>query len=553
MAVDDDPHNAHHKRRRLYNVYRTGLLIFSSLYTFFFAGAFFGYGPMILLLQQDEAFVWKCNNKNGDGLPCPDQTGQLLNVHFVGTLTQIMTPFVGHLCDTRGPFATMLYTAATALLGVVILIFSRAIPMDDLLYPAFCFLGMNSFATSVMCVVTGGIYTVYENEVVVQAEPGMIEEVKISQEQESLGLTEKTRKGSNVDREIGEDDSKDDGQSGDEGKSPRRVIGLLNNLFDAGSVTYLIIWEAHKSLGISLQVLCYWYLGAGVLIFGGALACWKLVLKHKKQDKELQQESDQINRALKTEQQEALVEENQHDLPFQIDQSTVREEVEQENKKEWQQLCSTSYLWLVAFFAFHVARNIFTLTSAAAFLKNLGDRDDKYIAIFSVMMPASVFGFPFVDWALGKYGYHMALQVINMLGLAHGIIQISATGNLNVQIAGFLFFSFYRCFLFSVIFSYLAVLMPEKVLGKANGLLHISAGAASLLNIPLGNAAVQQWNGSFFIPNCVYTVGILPFFYAAYGTTAGIRSKQRRRRRDTGIGSTQHPSLLAMDDEVAKA
>ena len=180
-----------------------------------------------------------------------------------------------------------------------------------------------------------------------------------------------------------------------------------------------------------------------------------------------------------------------------------------------------------------------------------------------MMMPASVLGFPFVDWALGKFGYHKALQLINVLGLVHGIIQISATANLDIQIIGFLVFSFYRCFLFSVIFAYLSVLMPEKVLGKANGFLHIAAGAAGLLNIPLGNAAVQQWNGSFFVPNCLYTFGILPFFYAAYGTTAGIRSKQNQRRNSNITGfskrlsshignSLQHSSLIT-DDEVAKA
>lgn len=465
MAVEDKgPEDAREKRRRIYNVYRGGLLAFTLMYTFFYAGAFFGYGPMILLLQKDSAFAWECDDNDTSSSTCPDQTSQLLNIHFVGTLTQIVTPFVGHLSDTRGPFATMLYTAMTALAGVAMLILSRAVNVDQLLYPAFCFLAMNAFATSIMCVITGGVFKIYDKEYVLRKNRLIKEDSNSPQE------TQPTE---------GSSDCKEE-QIEAFDKGPRRVIGLLNNLFDAGSITYLILWETHKSLGTSLQVLCYWYLGAGIFMFGGAIACWILILKHQEQDKRIQEEADEQSKPSATTEEDGAnvtkTENDDNDGPETAEPSALESETEEGSKGEWRQLYSASYLWLVAFFAFHVGRNIFVLTSAEAFLKNLGDTNDKYITIFTMMMPASIIGFPFVDWALGRYGYHMALQLINILGLVHGIIQISATANLNIQIIGFLVFSFYRCFLFSVIFAYLAALMPEKVLGKANGMLHISAG-----------------------------------------------------------------------------
>ena len=114
MAMADDQDATRTKdSRKAYNVYRTGLLVFSSLYTFFFAGAFFGYGHMVLLLQEDEAFLWKCGES--DSL-CPDQNSSILNVHFVATLMPVLAPFVGHLCDTRGPFAGMICTSLAGLL-----------------------------------------------------------------------------------------------------------------------------------------------------------------------------------------------------------------------------------------------------------------------------------------------------------------------------------------------------------------------------------------------------------------------------------------------------
>ena len=95
------------------------------------------------------------------------------------------------------------------------------------------------------------------------------------------------------------------------------------------------------------------------------------------------------------------------------------------------------------------------LTSAEAFLDYLGDDNNHYITIFTGLMSASIIGFPIVDYVLGQYGYNAGLQTINVLAIAHGIIQISSAAssnqNLNIQIVGFVIFSFFRCFLFYIL------------------------------------------------------------------------------------------------------
>lgn len=80
---------------------KTGLLIFSALYIPLFAGAFFGFGPMQLILEESGAFASLCDTQRGENITvdmhagsngddaisgasddaiCPEQTARLLTV-----------------------------------------------------------------------------------------------------------------------------------------------------------------------------------------------------------------------------------------------------------------------------------------------------------------------------------------------------------------------------------------------------------------------------------------------------------------------------------------
>jgi hypothetical protein len=63
---------------------KIGLLIFSLLYIPLFAGAFFGFGPMQIMLEESGAYASLCNDKDNSATQtqevCPAQTAQLLTM-----------------------------------------------------------------------------------------------------------------------------------------------------------------------------------------------------------------------------------------------------------------------------------------------------------------------------------------------------------------------------------------------------------------------------------------------------------------------------------------
>mmetsp|Transcript_27319 Transcript_27319/g.78735 ORF Transcript_27319/g.78735 Transcript_27319/m.78735 type:complete len:336 (+) Transcript_27319:416-1423(+) len=210
------------------------------------------------------------------------------------------------------------------------------------------------------------------------------------------------------------------------------------------------------------------------------------------------------------------------------------------------QLRSSQFLTLAAFFAFHHSRNTWTLTTTRDFLAYLGDDDtgNKYLAIFTLLTPASIVGLPFVDKIVHKGGYAAGLHVVNALAIGQGIIQVSSD-NLNVQVIGFVLYSFYRCFLFSVCFSCLPAFLDGIVLGKGYGMLIFSGGILSLMNIPLSNAAVQKLGGNFFVPNLIYTVLCAPCIILVWMIHRGFKleAEEKARLKEANLNDMQRESI----------
>ena len=101
--------------------------------------------------------------------------------------------------------------------------------------------------------------------------------------------------------------------------------------------------------------------------------------------------------------------------------------------------------------------------------------------------------------------------------------------------------------MFGVIFPFLGVLLQPQVLGKANGLMHVSSGIMVLINIPLGDAAIAHWGGSFFIPNLIYTITIAPFVYAAWRCSATISAKSGDQEDVTDTPTGNEEVMEKMD------
>lgn len=124
---------------------RYGLLVFALLYTFFFSGAFFGWGPMQLLLEDNGSFASKCTVEEQQREEiCPAQSAALVRVHFSATITQIVSPLLGGLVDRYGPTSFSYLMGSCGCFGVVFLILAAQAPEKEWVLFAAFFLLANS-------------------------------------------------------------------------------------------------------------------------------------------------------------------------------------------------------------------------------------------------------------------------------------------------------------------------------------------------------------------------------------------------------------------------
>jgi len=293
-----------------------------------------------------------------------------------------------------------------------------------------------------------------------------------------------------------------------EGIDRVRVISLLNSLYDAGSITFLGLKYIYDRSDVSFTILMVVYLVVAVVVFAFSLYFW-LKCTCSNQGDSHSQTSTGDNTSESDEESGSL----QHPKNL-LDESLKKDDyIPIQLRPAKDQLQSNLFLSLLLFFAVLLARNQFTLATARDFLGSLGDDDfgNKYLSIFTLLGPVSLIALPFVDVTIERFGYHAGLQTINVLALIHGLIQVMSE-NLNVQIVGFVVFSFFRCFLFSVSFSFLASFLGPNASGIGSGLMSLAGAIVLAFNFFLAKVAV--FNG-FFYPNLVYLIVLLPSIFIA--------------------------------------
>ncbi|KAL3826467.1 hypothetical protein ACHAXA_011276 [Cyclostephanos tholiformis] len=198
---------------------RMALVVIIGIMTVFWTGAFFGWGPMQLLLEEDGAFGGKCNEN--EPLPCPAQTTSLLNVNFYAQLTLILSPVFGIWVDVYGPFCMTALSTVFLIVGFGGLIMAVARDIDILLYISFVFVGMMVNSSHQNIIQVGMLF---------------------------------------------------------QGKTQQRVISVLNALFDSGALTYLGLWAIQNASDFKLEFLIGAYLLAGTCFFGAAMYLWHVVV-----------------------------------------------------------------------------------------------------------------------------------------------------------------------------------------------------------------------------------------------------------------------------------
>ena len=137
-----------------------------------------------------------------------------------------------------------------------------------------------------------------------------------------------------------------------------------------------------------------------------------------------------------------------------------------------------------------------------------------------------------VDYVIHNYGYYVALQCVNVLGLGYMLVRLCST-DLNVQIIGFILFAIFRCFLYSTFQSLVPILFSTDLVGFVTGILIGVPGVTAFLNIPLAKYTIQYADGNFFVANLLYTLLIIPCILAAYGIGRTIRNEDDTKARVT--------------------
>lgn len=117
--------------------------------------------------------------------------------------------------------------------------------------------------------------------------------------------------------------------------------------------------------------------------------------------------------------------------------------------------------------------------------------------------------------------------MINLLCLGYNFVKVGSS-DLNVQILGFALFSFYRCFLFSISFTFLPMFLSFDVVGTASGVVFFVVAILSSINIQVATWAVEVL-GSFFLPNLMWTFFVIPCIMAALYLGRYIAFEERHR------------------------
>jgi hypothetical protein len=107
--------------------------------------------------------------------------------------------------------------------------------------------------------------------------------------------------------------------------------------------------------------------------------------------------------------------------------------------------------------------------------------------------------------------------------------------DLNVQVIGFVVFSFYRSFLFGVTFSFLPTLMGAALIGRAAGLMFFVVGATGFLGIPLAELAISKYDGDFFVPNVVFVLLNIPTTIAVWILGNYIKKEEAKMNKLDGF------------------
>ena len=478
--------------------HRLGLVIINIVTSFFFVGATLGWGPMQLLLEDNGAFASQCTEEEQKlEVVCPEQTSMLMSIGLMVPAVRIFSPVLGVLVDHVGAPEFAYCQAAFAVVGLSFVKLATSFDIDIFLFIGFFLAAVHAWMGSLL-VVQLGLY--FERHTIT------------------------------------------------------RVIFIVSSFFDAGAITTILLWGVQQWTGASTNSIIAVYLACAIVVYTISVYFWATAvpqgdIEEKKKIApttrysrfELLSNAHDMRRAMKArisnwEQLDAstlnYLQSNEFPTPGDDFAKTnlntgrastvsrkskrISSYVPVADRSAKDQLTSIPFLALCVFFAFNVCQSNWNLMSQRDFLASLGDDDydNRYLMIFTLMTPVSILGGPLIDWTILTLGWPAALFTINGLAVAFQVVKL-ITDNLNIQIVGFVIYSFYRSFLFGISFSFLPSLMGHEVAGKAAGIMSGFAGIMNLGLLGFVQMAMSTDGGDFTVPNLIILSAGVPVATAA--------------------------------------
>jgi MFS family permease len=174
----------------------------------------------------------------------------------------------------------------------------------------------------------------------------------------------------------------------------------------------------------------------------------------------------------------------------------------------------------------------------------------EYTSYFTALLPIGVLGIPLFGWLTDKLGFTWSILTTCLLGIGFSIFAL--IDNFKLQILTFLLYSFFRSFLFSVMFAYLAHEFGYRHFGLLSGLTLLLAGLVGTTTILLSSnnnqdSLINNQNHYNDINRAQLFTLCASIIFAFY--TALTQKKRAIRLLVNHIQKNQNPSVDGNNDE----
>jgi len=271
------------------------------------------------------------------------------------------------------------------------------------------------------------------------------------------------------------------------------IMAIISGAFQLGFVVFLLLKQMWETFGITLRPMLMGYCVLLTALFILGLFIWP--------DRAFSQDdfvgdSEPLLRKMSLDTDDRIIEPS----------PPAKKQPPQPDESFCAQLCSPAFAGVLIWMAVSLFwANFYIGTVVEQMYTRSGDNPPLtrwYTNIFNLSLPLGVLGIPTFGRIADKKGFTWSIIATTILAIMFSGLNLLSS--LPVQILTFFAYAFFRTFLFSLMFSYVAAEFGFANFGVLTGLILCFAGAVATLQYPLGSYAAKPGN--------LETVNVWQFF-----------------------------------------